>query len=91
MTGRDSAETSGYFPSYSALARSAGTRTFWAKSFARVDDLDLDRAGGAGAFPDRPRPRPATSWPTSTAQHTTSTPHSSRIQRTAIDVSSPPE
>src|SRR5689334_294337 len=34
---------------------------------------------------------PSVSWPTSTAQATTSTPHSSRIQRTATDVSRPPE
>ena len=52
MTGRDSADTSGYLPSYSALARSARDEDVVGELLARVDDLDFDRTRGAGALVD---------------------------------------
>ena len=90
MTGRESAETSGYFPSYSAFGVQRGHEDVLGEVVARVDDLDLDCAGGAGAFPDG-LVLPGHELADVDRAHTTSTPHCSRIQRTAIDVSSPPE
>ena len=58
---------------------------------ARVDDLDLDRAGRRGALADHRPLRPARAGRRRPRTRSTSTPHSSRIHRTAIEVSSPPE
>ena len=67
ITGRDSADTSGYLPSYIAFACSAGTRTSPRELRAGVDHLDLDRAGGARPARGSTSSSPGFSWPTSTA------------------------
>ena len=75
MTGRDSAETSGYLPSYRALALRAGPTKSRGVLLAAVDDDGLDRAGGQGPLAASSSKSPP--WPTSAARAITSTPRSS--------------
>ena len=91
MTGRDSAETSGYLPSYSALALSAGASTRSAYSSRASMTIASIAPAAERPLADRRPSRRRPSWPTSTASATTSTPHSSAIHRTATEVSRPPE
>ncbi len=92
MTGRDSAETSGYLPSYLALARRAGTQ----KSSAISDRASTTTASTAPAARARRRiasqsSRPdSEGCPTSTATATTSNSPFSMSHRTATEVSNPP-
>src|SRR4051812_5580857 len=93
ITGRDSDDTSGYLPSYSALALIA----FTTKRAAYSSRASTTRASIAPATSARWRmasqyaASACGSWPTSTARATTSAPHSSWIHLTATEVSSPPE
>ena len=63
MTGRDSDETSGYLPSYRALARRAGRHEVAGELLAAVDHHRLDRPGGQR--PRRARASQSPPWPTS--------------------------
>src|SRR3954468_6786237 len=93
MTGRDSAETSGYLPSYSAfalIARATYSRPY--SSRASTTSASIAPAASARSrIASQYAASASGTWPTSTAIATTSAPHSSWIHRTATDVSSPPE
>ena len=92
MTGRDRADTSGYLPSYLALARRAGTQKSSAIS-ARASMTVASTAPAARArlrMASQSSPPDSAAWPTSTATAMTSTPWFSISQRTATEVSSPP-
>ena len=52
MTGRDSADTSGYLPSYSAFGAQRAHEDVVGEVLARVDDLDFHRTRGASALVD---------------------------------------
>ena len=88
MTGRDSAETSGYLPSYRALALRAGAHEVVGELLAAVDDDGLDRAGGQGPLPDGVPV--AALADVGGERRSPRRPSSSIIQRTATDVSRPP-
>ena len=92
MTGRDSAETSGYLPSYRALACRAGTQNSSAIS-VRASTTTASTAPAARArvrMASQSSPPRSAAWPTLTATAMTSTPSFSISQRTATDVSRPP-
>ena len=92
MTGRDRADTSGYLPSYLALASRAGTQKSSAIS-ARASMTVASTAPAASArlrMASQSSPPDSAAWPTSTATATTSTPWFSISHRTATEVSSPP-
>ena len=69
MIGRDSADTSGYWPSYSALAFSAGARSLVGELLAAVDDV-ASTAPAASARSRTASQSPVASWPTSAARRT---------------------
>src|ERR1017187_6681000 len=89
ISGRDSADTSGYRSMYRALALSAGTQ----KSAANSSRTSTTTASAAPQASARPRiaPRSSPPWPTSTATAMTSAPVCSAIQPIATEVSRPPE
>ena len=87
MSGRASAETKGYFPSYSAFACSAGRQNDSAKRSRASMTRSVAPAASARAVTSSM----SNSWPTSTSAATTSRPRSSRRVRAETDVSSPPE
>ncbi len=92
MTGRESAETSGYLFSYLAFARIAGTQNSSAISLrASMTIASTAPAASARSRIRSQRSDPASaSWPTSTATAITSTPCCSINHRTATEVSRPP-
>ena len=87
ITGRDSDEISGYFPSYLALALRAGATKSLANS-SRTSATTASTAPAARARSLIVSQSPP--WPTSAAMAMTSTFSSSVIQRTATEVSRPP-
>ena len=87
MTGRDSADTSGYRPSYRALALRAGTTKSLGELLAAVDDDRLDRAGGQRPLADR---LAVAALADVGGQGDDLDASSSISHRTATDVSSPP-
>ncbi|CPU65939.1 Uncharacterised protein [Mycobacteroides abscessus] len=89
MTGRDSAETSGYRSRYRAFARSAGMQ-YSAANSSRASATYASTAPQSRAR-CRMTARSSPPWPTSTATATTSAPVASAIQPMATDVSRPPE
>jgi hypothetical protein len=89
ISGRDSADTSGYLPMYIALAFSAGAMKSVANSsFASTT---TDSTAPQARARSRISSRSSMPWPTSTAQAMTSTPLCSFIHWIATEVSSPPE
>ena len=92
ITGRDSADTSGYLPSYLALATNAGKQKSSAIS-ARASTTMASTAPAARArvrMASQSSPPDSAAWPTSTATAITSTPLFSINHRIATEVSSPP-
>src|ERR1017187_1002255 len=89
ISGRDSADTSGYRSMYRAFALSAGTQKSAANS-SRTSTTTASAAPQASAR-SRMAPRSSPPWPTSTATAMTSAPVCSAIQPIATEVSRPPE
>ena len=91
MTGRESDDTSGYLPSYLAFAKIAFLQNSSAiSSRASTITQSIAPDASARALMSSKLSELSASCPTFTRTQTTSTPHSSIIQRTATDVSSPP-
>src|SRR3954451_643016 len=87
ITGRLSDDTSGYLPSYLALAFSAGATK--SRAYSSLQSTTIASTAPAARARSRIDSK-SPPCPTSAARAITSTPSSSTIHRTATDVSNPP-
>ena len=87
MSGRESDDTKGYFPSYLALARRAGATKSRANSSRHSTTTESTAPAARARLRTASKSPP---WPTSAATAMTSAPVSWPSHRTATEVSRPP-